>query len=553
MCTSAPKSPPPQWCPRRGTILVAFLILLVLMSLVVVGLVLSGARGHELTVLRAQGDRATHAAESAANMAVKELMDGVDRDGDGTIGAISDDGNTATDPVLGGTRLWATRADSGGVTTITARAQNADAVRATRITSTQSGQASGVGVVYGTPTSNTPVFRTWNGSAWSAETPTADIGANPRWIVTAACPVRNELLAACGDTAEDLNVMVYDGTTWGSAQELSNNLVTSGDRPFYAAYSQVSGTALVVYRVGGGANANHRTWNGMAWSGQQSTALPGTGSPKIVKLVPKPGADEIMVLVLDNNNDLSAMVWNGTAFGNTLLLDANAAFSGQECADAAYERSSGRCMVAWARGGTTVPRCRVWTGSAWQTESAMPDAGANVKQMRLAADPASDKVIAMTLDSAADVNLIVWNGSSWGPADEVQSSVPNSDRRGVDVAFEPGGTRALAMYARSSQSTVRYRVYDGTNWSAEMVGPDISHPISVVQFMPAATGSEILIGIERKNDGAFVFMRWNGSALVGAQTLAGDLAGPNGNECFMLSRGSEALNPAITSWSAVEP
>src|SRR6185503_9064714 len=134
-------------------------------------------------------------------------------------------------------------------------------------------------------------------------------------------------------------------------------------------------------------------------------------------------------------------------FGNKVLLDASTAFSSQECVDAAYEQSSGRCLIAWARNGTTIPKYRVWTGSAWLAEGSLPDIGGNVKQMRLAPDPAGNKIIAMTLDGTADVNLVVWDGTAWGATNEAQTSVPSTDRRGIDVAFEPAGTRALAMYS----------------------------------------------------------------------------------------------------------
>ncbi len=119
---------------RRGTIAVAVLVALVVLSLVVAAAVTGGARDQQLTRVRVQGARAQAAADSAAAMAVKEMMDGADLDGDGVIGTISNDSNTATDPTINsGTRMWATSSVSGSVTTITARGQNADAARAVRV------------------------------------------------------------------------------------------------------------------------------------------------------------------------------------------------------------------------------------------------------------------------------------------------------------------------------------------------------------------------------------------------------------------------------------
>ncbi|MBY0456569.1 MAG: hypothetical protein K2V38_04475, partial [Gemmataceae bacterium] len=118
----------------------AIIILLVILSLAVTGVVVSGARTQELAALGTQGQRAQFAAESAANMAVKEIFDYVDRDGDGTIGSISNDSNTATDPTISnGTRLWATRTASGSVTTITGYGEQAGNRRAMRAVLNDSG------------------------------------------------------------------------------------------------------------------------------------------------------------------------------------------------------------------------------------------------------------------------------------------------------------------------------------------------------------------------------------------------------------------------------
>lgn len=131
----------------RGTVLVAVLIALFVLSLVVMTVVRSGARDHDLAGLQVQGERAHYAAESAAHMAVKEVMDGVDRDGDGAIGSISNDNNTATDPTVSGARCWATKTSAGGLTTITARGENTSARRAVRVQLVDSGAAATEGTI----------------------------------------------------------------------------------------------------------------------------------------------------------------------------------------------------------------------------------------------------------------------------------------------------------------------------------------------------------------------------------------------------------------------
>lgn len=104
---------------RRGTVLVAVIAALVVLQLTVIGTTFMGARQQDVLANTIDGTRAFYAAEAGANIAVKELIDGADNDGDGTIGGISDDGNSNNDPALGVARFRASKSVSGGTTIIT--------------------------------------------------------------------------------------------------------------------------------------------------------------------------------------------------------------------------------------------------------------------------------------------------------------------------------------------------------------------------------------------------------------------------------------------------
>lgn len=117
----------------HGSVLVSILTALVVVSLVVSGVVLLIGRDKTQLVGRMQGARADEAASSAAHMAIKEMIDNVDRDGDGVIGTISNDGNTASDPLVNGTRIWATKSVVSGTTTISGYSSNAEAQRLVQV------------------------------------------------------------------------------------------------------------------------------------------------------------------------------------------------------------------------------------------------------------------------------------------------------------------------------------------------------------------------------------------------------------------------------------
>lgn len=120
---------------RRGTVIVAMLIVLIVLQIAVYGMVTMGARDHELTVARVAGVRAYFAAEAGANMALREWMTQTDHDGDGGVGTISDDGLGANDPQVGGASVSVTTsADESGQIVLLVRARSGNAARRLELT-----------------------------------------------------------------------------------------------------------------------------------------------------------------------------------------------------------------------------------------------------------------------------------------------------------------------------------------------------------------------------------------------------------------------------------
>ncbi len=119
---------------RRGTAIVAILIVLIVLQLAVVAMVTTGARDQELTIARIAGSRAYYASEAGANMALREWVTRTDHDGDGQIGTISDDGNSANDPTVGGASVSVTRTDVDSRIMLLVRARSGNAARQIELT-----------------------------------------------------------------------------------------------------------------------------------------------------------------------------------------------------------------------------------------------------------------------------------------------------------------------------------------------------------------------------------------------------------------------------------
>ena len=123
---------------RRGMIAVAMIVLMIVVDLIIVGMVISQARDHDLTVRRLQTIESFYAAEAGVNMSIRELMIPLDEDGDDDgswpfgIGTISDDTNPATDPALGNAQFVVTAEANtpvAGRTTITSEGRSGEARR----------------------------------------------------------------------------------------------------------------------------------------------------------------------------------------------------------------------------------------------------------------------------------------------------------------------------------------------------------------------------------------------------------------------------------------
>ena len=93
---------------RRGFALIGTVVVLLTLNLFILGFVLNAGRDHDLTVRRLETVEAAYAAEAGVNMSLREMIGSSDDDGDGTVGSISDDGDSGTDPAIGNARFIVT-------------------------------------------------------------------------------------------------------------------------------------------------------------------------------------------------------------------------------------------------------------------------------------------------------------------------------------------------------------------------------------------------------------------------------------------------------------
>ena len=114
---------------RRGAAAIAAVVLLLILDLIIISIVIGGARDHDLPVRRAETIQGFYAAEAGMNMAIRELMNDTDEDGDGAIGTISADATPANDPTFGQAQVLVTSARVGSQITLTSQGRAGEARR----------------------------------------------------------------------------------------------------------------------------------------------------------------------------------------------------------------------------------------------------------------------------------------------------------------------------------------------------------------------------------------------------------------------------------------
>jgi hypothetical protein len=195
-------------------------------------------------------------------------------------------------------------------------------------------KSNGVIVVYGDSTS-APKARRRTAAGWSAETTIKPSGTlRPYWIELTRNPVSDEIALTYVDAGENLDVALWDGTSWGTPVELEVNINTLDYKCFDAAYENSSGKLLVGWGqskpVDGGRIADMRYVTHPFGGSLSSVSIIASGTPPgVMAMAPELGTNRIAVSFMEYNcndadlpcDDFNGSVWDGSKFIASTPLD----------------------------------------------------------------------------------------------------------------------------------------------------------------------------------------------------------------------------------------
>ncbi|HEX6258565.1 MAG TPA: hypothetical protein VFZ48_03735 [Candidatus Saccharimonadales bacterium] len=323
-------------------------------------------------------------------------------------------------------------------------------------------------------TTNTPFYRTWDGTNWSAEGSAMTVGGNINYIAVKSSAIRNETVLGTQDSTGAIYFQVWNGTAWGNRVQVGTGPTTT--RSFDVAYENTTGRAIIAYSVG--ADFAYRIWDGTTLSAATTiTAPPTTGAINWIELRQNPlsGSNEIAMIMSDANADVYGMRWTGSAWNNmgtTAAWDTTASTASRKGVDVEYEQVSGRIMFMWGDATATDIRYRIWNGATLSAATLLdiPAMGGITNWVQLAARPSSNEIMMGVQDAASDLNTRKWSGSAWDTATqhhEHDGTVENLTTRNFDVLWEnhpsnPG--EAWLMWGGGA--SVRKKQWSGTSWGS---------------------------------------------------------------------------------------
>jgi CSLREA domain-containing protein len=231
---------------------------------------------------------------------------------------------------------------------------------------------------------------------------------------------------------------------------------------------------------------------------------------------------------------------NGTVVDNgdgTLTYSGGTAFSGTDVFAYTISDGNGSTDTAlvtvtvtphslpravYRRSGQTAPRHQAWDGTIFGGELVSATVG-EFRIIQGAESPSRDEAIVVGVDNATGtIAGERWNGSSWTALPSLGSTT-QTYWWSFDVAYEAVSGDAMVVYADGAD--LRYRVWNGSTWSAEasIAEPLVGTPRQMqLASHPWADEMVLVVSDDSSQDYALV---WDGSAWGNPVTLHAGGAG----------------------------
>ncbi|BDG07875.1 cytochrome c3 family protein [Anaeromyxobacter paludicola] len=321
--------------------------------------------------------------------------------------------------------------------------------------------------------------------------PTGSTTDGAGYLLLRSSPVYSQyLLGREGGTS---GLTFYQGldTSWPSVV-VAGTTATSAVRNYDVGFT-ASGTAMVVAPNGAG-SVKYESWDPVAKSGYWATYTSGafTGTPVMMKLVPRPGTNELALMVVDGNGKLVTRFWDGTQWDAEVVQSTSvyraAALGDSDAFDGAWEGKTGNFIAFFAEGSGTsstlysqrhlrqAPGCTAYAceTAAWGAKTLWGAFGSGPLQVVAAGNPLSNQIVAAT-NAGQAIHPIVWSGAAFGPSAAVSSANASPVAAGtkplaVGWVSAAGSSAAMVMWDTAQTGGITYAWSLDGSFSAPQLG-----------------------------------------------------------------------------------
>ncbi|MBI2432723.1 MAG: hypothetical protein HYV26_07630 [Candidatus Hydrogenedentes bacterium] len=282
-------------------------------------------------------------------------------------------------------------------------------------------------------TGNDPYYSTWNGTSWSARTAISNPygSGDVRTVVLASNPLSDELILGMLTSGNDLVTFIWSGSAWTNTYYVSASISVTQYHPFDICYEQTSGEALATY----GVSSNDWIYANLGGTGTIRTL---GNDAQIVRQASDPSSDYIIAAAVDQDNDLSVAVWNGSSWVYAAEIETNMKASTSFTVAVAWESSGDEALIFYGENGVNNLRYRRWTKSTGTpgSEQTGPSTGQNIESIQALTIPEEDRIIVLTGDTNDDCEFNLWEGDAFSadPPLTFTNSLYNTPRQSFDLA-----------------------------------------------------------------------------------------------------------------------
>lgn len=267
----------------------------------------------------------------------------------------------------------------------------------------------------------TPKYRTWDGTSWSGQANTTNVGGIPVYIVAKARPGTNEVIMAVFDQAEDTNTSYFNGTSWSAATQHATAAPTNTKEHIDFAWSPQNPQigALVFPNAGNDTTQTLRIFNAGSgnWSAPANAPSVG-GRLGAVDIDGRRGAEEFISCQKNANERIGCFRAFATASWDTPANNVltNATDTGnQRSYNLAFEDASGTRAVVIYSDTTSTPKLKTYDAAANAfdaTATPLPALSNSLKTIRAKPMSDNDDIVFLMGDANRRLYTIMWDGTA---------------------------------------------------------------------------------------------------------------------------------------------